>query len=55
VNAGDSAQTFSLPAAAADEPWICQFDTAHEVHEAKGLGHAHEFRLEAGCVALLEC
>jgi glycogen operon protein len=55
VNAGDSAQTFSLPAAPADEPWIRQFDTALDAQEAKGLGHANDYRLEAGSVALLEC
>jgi isoamylase len=55
VNAGDSVQTFSLPAAPADEPWIRQFDTALETQQAKGLGHAQEYRLEAGSVVLLEC
>jgi isoamylase len=55
VNAGDSAQTFCLPAAPADEPWICQFDTALEIHEARSLGHAHDYRLDVSSVALLEC
>jgi glycogen operon protein len=55
MNAGESAQTFALPAAPADEPWIRQFDTALDVFEAVGLGHAREYRLEASSVALLEC
>jgi isoamylase len=55
VNAGDSAQTFSLPAAAADEPWICQFDTAQSAQEARSLGHARDYRLDLSSVALLEC
>jgi isoamylase len=55
VNAGDSAQTFSLPAAPADEPWICQFDTAQGAQEARSLGHAREYRLDLSSVALLEC
>jgi isoamylase len=55
VNAGDCAQTFSLPAAPADEPWICQFDTAQGAREARSLGHAREYRLDLSSVALLEC
>jgi isoamylase len=55
VNAGDSAQTFSLPATPDDDPWICQFDTAQATGEAKSLGHAHDYRLDTACVALLEC
>ncbi|HEY4446379.1 MAG TPA: glycogen debranching protein GlgX [Steroidobacteraceae bacterium] len=55
MNAGESAQTFALPAAPADEPWIRQFDTALDVFEAVGLGHAREYRLDASSVALLEC
>ena len=55
LNAGDSAQIFSLPAAPTDEPWIRQFDTSLDTLEAKGLGHANHYRLEAGSAALLEC
>jgi isoamylase len=55
VNAGDLAQTFLLPTAPADEPWIRQFDTALDAQAAKALGHASEYRLEGGSVALLEC
>ena len=55
LNAGKSAQTFSLPAAPAGEPWIRQVDTALDTQVPQGLGHALEYRLEAGSVALLEC
>jgi glycogen operon protein len=55
LNAGDFAQTFALPAAPADEPWIRQFDTALDACEAMSLGHAHDYRLDASSVALLEC
>jgi isoamylase len=55
VNAGDCAQTFSLPAAPADEPWICQFDTAQGAQEARSLGQARDYRLDLSSVALLEC
>jgi isoamylase len=55
VNAGDSEQWFTLPATPAEEPWICQFDTALETHDARSLGHARGYRLDAGSAALLEC
>ena len=55
LNAGDSAQTFSLPEAPAGEPWIRQFDTALDVYEAMSLGRARDYRLDAGSAALLEC
>jgi isoamylase len=55
MNAGDSAQIFSLPAAPADAPWICQFDTSHGTHEARSLGHARDYRVEISSAALLEC
>jgi glycogen operon protein len=55
VNAADSEQTFTLPAASADEPWIRQFDTAQGAYQATSLGHARDYRLEASSVALLEC
>jgi glycogen operon protein len=54
LNAGDSAQTFALPPAPADEPWILQFDTAQGTCEAMSLGHARDYRLDASSVALLE-
>ena len=55
LNAGDAAQTFILPAAPADEPWIRQFDTAIGSLEAASLGQACDYRLEASSAALLEC
>jgi isoamylase len=55
VNAGDGNQTFTLPPSPANEPWICQFDTAQDARESKSLGQAREYRLEASSVALLEC
>ena len=55
VNAGDGAQVFSLPAAPAGEPWICQFDTAQDMRESKSLGQAREYCLESSSAALLEC
>jgi isoamylase len=55
LNACETAQTFSLPAAPSDGPWICQFDTAVDIYEARSLGHARDYRLESSSVALLEC
>jgi len=55
VNAGDCAQTFSLPATPAYEPWIRQFDTALDTFQAKSLGHAPDYHLDVSSVALLEC
>ena len=55
LNAGDSAQTFSLPPTPAEEPWIRQFDTTVDSYAALSLGHARDYRLEASSVALLEC
>jgi isoamylase len=54
VNAGDSAQTFTLPSGPVNEPWIRQFDTALDIFEATSLGHARDYRLDASSVALLE-
>jgi len=54
LNAGDSEQTFTLPAAPADEPWIRQFDTALDTYQATSLGHARDYRLDASSAALLE-
>ncbi len=55
LNAGDSAQTFSLPATPADAPWIRQFDTGIDSLETVSLGQARDYRLDASSVALLEC
>ena len=55
VNAGSSPQTFALPVSPANDPWICQFDTAQDAREVESLGHAQEYRLEANSAALLEC
>jgi isoamylase len=55
VNAADSVQSFSLPAAPADGPWICLFDTAGAGLAASSLGKAQSYPLEARSVALLEC
>jgi isoamylase len=55
LNAGDSAQTFALPSAPENEPWIRQFDTALDTCEAMSLGHARDYRLDASSAALLEC
>ena len=54
-NAGDSAQTFTLPPGPVNGPWIRQFDTAQGTHEAMSLGLANDYRLDASSVALLEC
>jgi isoamylase len=55
LNAGATPQTFFLPPAPAGEPWIRQFDTAFETHEAMSLGPAHSYLLDASSLALLEC
>lgn len=55
VNAADSEQSFGLPAAPADGPWICLFDTALESLAANSLGKAQKYALKAHSVALLEC
>ncbi len=55
VNGSDSAQTFQLPMASAEEPWIRQFDTALDSFEAQSLGAVRDYRLELSSVALLEC
>jgi isoamylase len=55
LNAGDSPQTFVLPAAPAGEPWILQFDTALETHEALSLGQTGTYRLDLSSFAFLEC
>ena len=55
LNAADSPQTFALPRAAADQPWIRLFDTASDSLESSSLGLAREYRLDASSAALLEC
>jgi glycogen operon protein len=55
LNAGDSAQVFTLPSDPLNGPWIRQFDTTLDTYEAASLGHAHEYRLDASSAALLEC
>jgi isoamylase len=55
VNSADSEQSFGLPAAPADGPWICLFDTAAENLAANSLGKVQNYVLIARSVALLEC
>jgi isoamylase len=55
VNAADSEQSFGLPGARADGPWICLFDTAAENLAASSLGKVQTYALKARSVALLEC
>jgi isoamylase len=55
VNSADSEQLFGLPAAPADGPWICLFDTASEGVGARSLGRAQSYALKPHSVALLEC
>jgi hypothetical protein len=55
VNAADSEQSFGLPAAPADGPWICLFDTASESLAANSLGNAQSYALKPRSAALLEC
>ena len=55
VNAADSEQSFALPAAQADGPWICLFDTAAESLAANSLRAARTYALKSRSVALLEC
>jgi glycogen operon protein len=55
VNSADSEQNFRLPAAPADGPWICLFDTAAQGTGANSLGAVQSYTLKARSVALLEC
>jgi glycogen operon protein len=55
LNAGESTQTFALPAVPAGQPWIRHFDTANASLEATSLGQTNEYRLDASSAALLEC
>jgi glycogen operon protein len=55
VNASDSEHSFGLPAAPADGPWICLFDTAAVSLTANSLGAARSYALKSRSVVLLEC
>ena len=55
VNAADSEQSFGLPTAPADGPWICLFDTVSESLAANSLGKVTNYALKARSIALLEC
>jgi isoamylase len=55
VNSAGSEQSFRLPAAPADGPWICLFDTASQAIGANSLGAAQSYALKPHSVALLEC
>jgi isoamylase len=55
VNSADSEKSFGLPAAPANGPWICLFDTASQGVGANSLGAARSYALKAHSVALLEC
>jgi isoamylase len=55
VNSADTEQQFGLPAAPADGPWICLFDTASEGVGARSLGPAQSYALKPRSVAVLEC
>jgi isoamylase len=55
VNAADAEQSFALPAAPADGPWICLFDTAADSLAASSLGKTQNYALKDHSVALLEC
>jgi hypothetical protein len=55
VNSANSEHSFGLPAAPADGPWICLFDTASQAIGANSLGAARSYALKAQSVALLEC
>jgi isoamylase len=55
VNSANSEHSFGLPAAPADGPWICLFDTASQGIGANSLGAARSYALKAQSVALLEC
>jgi glycogen operon protein len=55
VNSADSAQSFALPAAPGNGPWICLFDTARSGIVANSLGEIQNYEMAAHCAALLEC
>jgi glycogen operon protein len=55
VNSAESAQTFVLPAAPGNGPWICLFDTARSGVAAKSLGDVRNYGMAPHCAGLLEC
>jgi isoamylase len=55
INAGGSDQSFQLPAAPDDGPWIRLFDTAEEGVAPKSLGGVRGYVLQSHSCALLEC
>jgi isoamylase len=55
VNSANVAQSFVLPAAPADGPWILLFDTARDGIGANSLGRVPSYELAAHSAALLEC
>ena len=55
VNAANSAQSFALPRAPGNGPWIRLFDTEHAGVVAYSLGSVRNYELAAHCAALLEC
>jgi isoamylase len=55
VNSANAVQSFVLPAAPADGPWICLFDTARDAIGVDSLGSVRSYELAAHCAALLEC
>jgi pullulanase/glycogen debranching enzyme len=55
VNAADHAVQFMVPAASADAPWVCRFDTAREHGEIRELDFSAHYPLVASSAALLEC
>jgi hypothetical protein len=55
VNSANSAQSFTLPTAPGNGPWIRLFDTARDGIGANSLGLVQSYELAAHCAALLEC
>jgi isoamylase len=55
INSGGADQSFQLPAAPADGPWIRLFDTAEESIAAKSLGLVRSYILQGHSFVLLEC
>jgi glycogen operon protein len=55
INADAADQTFELPAAPADGPWIRLFDTAQDEIVARSLGRVRSYPLQGRSFVLLEC
>ncbi len=55
LNAGDEPVEFGVPAAAANAPWVCRFDTAREHADIRAVDFSHRYPLVANSAALLEC